>query len=122
MILTIDTVQDQGRQIVVQLKDQGRKVACQSVEAEFAQAEKLLPLVEELLKAQNIQPSALAGIEVRSKGGGFTALRIGVATANALAYAWQIPVVAAGQAHKPAGRPFSVVKPEYGQEPNINLT
>ncbi|MFH0973018.1 MAG: hypothetical protein V1768_03475 [Patescibacteria group bacterium] len=56
------------------------------------QAEKLLPAIDKLLKKNKIKLSDIKKIQVENQGGSFTALRIGVVTANALGYALGIPV------------------------------
>ena len=74
------------------------------------------------------------GIGVVSGPGGFTALRIGIVTANVLAYALNIPVVGLNQnefnSHKELvskivdklkkAKIGDIVMPEYGREPNIS--
>lgn len=57
------------------------------------QSTRLLPLIDALLRKARQPITTLKGIGVVRGPGGFTAVRIGVATANALGYALQIPVV-----------------------------
>jgi tRNA threonylcarbamoyladenosine biosynthesis protein TsaB len=91
------------------------------------QAEKLIPAIEDILLANKISAEDINKIAVVNHGGSFTSLRIGVITANALAYAWNIPVVAidsfssrkelSGQVKK-----FShhyLVEPAYDSDPQI---
>jgi hypothetical protein len=59
---------------------------------------------------------------VENKGGTFTSVRIGIVVANALGYAWGVPVtgtVTTGP-EKPVNG-YSIVRPVYDQEPNITL-
>lgn len=56
-------------------------------------AETLAERIRVFLQATRCQLHALRKIAVHSGPGGFTSLRIGVTTANALAYALGIPVV-----------------------------
>ena len=56
----------------------------------YKQTELLLKTIDSLLKAKS---SKLKAIVVVTGPGGFSAVRIGVSTANAMAYALKIPVV-----------------------------
>ena len=56
-----------------------------------SRAEDLLPRIDELLRASNIQRSDLASIAVSTGPGSFTGLRIGLATAMGLSMALGIP-------------------------------
>ncbi len=58
------------------------------VQEEFKQSELLLFEVEKILNGEIPQ-----GIIVSVGPGGFSSVRIGVATANALAFGWNVPVV-----------------------------
>ena len=63
-------------------------------------------------------------IKVENYGGSFTSLRIGVITANALAYALKIPVEANSKINhknKKFGL-YSIVEPVYDREPNIGIS
>lgn len=55
----------------------------------------LLTQIEDLLKANNVGKHSLTAIGVYQGPGSFTGLRIGIAVANALAYALHIPIAAA---------------------------
>lgn len=55
-------------------------------------AQIVLPLIEKILKKQHLLLSDLTEIKVNPGPGSFTGIRVGVAVANALAYALQIPV------------------------------
>jgi len=60
----------------------------------YGSAKTLMPAVERLLASQRLVPSSLSAIAIIRGPGSFTGLRVGVATAKAMAYALQIPVVA----------------------------
>jgi tRNA threonylcarbamoyladenosine biosynthesis protein TsaB len=60
---------------------------------ERGQAERLMPLIAESLKAAGIEPGELDLIAVTSGPGGFTGIRIGLAAARGLALAAGIPAV-----------------------------
>lgn len=70
----------------------GQILVYKKKEAEYKQSEKLLTEINRIVGAKNLLPK-LKGIIVASGPGGFTSLRIGLATANALAFSLQIPIV-----------------------------
>lgn len=107
MILYINTTH--GQEIELAIKNKEKTIASKKFQAPHAQAERLLPEIDKLLKKSKSKLNDLTEIEVENRGGSFTALRIGVVTANALGYALNIPV------NKSKG----VVKAEYSKEPNI---
>lgn len=57
------------------------------------QTELVLPMVEQLLKALQVNPNELTGIAVGLGPGAFTGVRIAVAVAQGLAYGLKLPVV-----------------------------
>jgi len=148
MILYIDT--SDAEKMTIALGKNGKVVAKRSLKAKYKQAEKLLPAIDILLKKFNVQKTLdIRGIAVVKGPGPFTALRIGVATANALAYAINKEQ---GTSNKTTKRKISVVgiskdeykdldelmqkiedkmkkakkgsiiEPEYGKEPNITVS
>ncbi|MBU0722333.1 tRNA (adenosine(37)-N6)-threonylcarbamoyltransferase complex dimerization subunit type 1 TsaB [Patescibacteria group bacterium] len=118
MTLYINTTQN--NLIEISLKDKNKLVAVKKIKSHRTQAEKLLPAIEKLLKANKLKLSNLRNIEVENQAGSFTCLRIGVVTANALAYALGIPVAGTGsQELKAKSQKFSVVEPIYDKEPEI---
>jgi hypothetical protein len=125
MRLYIDTTKRD--KVRVALKNDSKVVAQKEIFAPFAQAEKLLSLIDKVLRENKIKLKDMKGIEVNNEGGSFTALRVGVVTANALGYALGIPV---NDECRSAGwrtndefkkRGFDVVKPVYDKEPNITI-
>jgi len=122
MTLYINTVSHD--EIIIALKQGAKLIAQKKIAAYRAQAEKLLPGIDKLLKARKIKLSALWKIVVANQGGSFTSLRIGVITANALAYALKIPVVAEPKTAKKNKKfgAYSIVEPIYASEPNIGIS
>lgn len=120
MILYIDTTENGN--IRVALK-QGREVLAEKKVKAFRQeAKKLLPAIKKLLKANKYKLSDLEKVEVKNSGGSFTSLRIGVVTANALAYALNIPVIGKQgkiKISRSGKKKFNVVEPLYDREPEI---
>jgi tRNA threonylcarbamoyladenosine biosynthesis protein TsaB len=122
MILHIDTTTPD--EIIISLEKDNKFLAIKKIKAPRTQAEKLLPAIDKLLKSQKIKISRLQKIIVANFGGSFTSLRIGVITANALAYALNIPVEAAEKNQKNIKKfsGYSIVEPRYDREPNIGIS
>jgi tRNA threonylcarbamoyl adenosine modification protein YeaZ len=133
MILIIHTAD--AKQVFIGLVDKGKLVAKKKFQAQYQQAEKLLPQIDKLLKTHNLKLKTLAGITVVNGPGPFTALRIGVVTANTLASVLKIPVagikltefknidelikISEGKIKKT--KKGTIIEPFYGKEPNITL-
>jgi len=149
MILLIDTA-DQ-KKLWVGISENKSVIAQMTVQAEYRQAEKLMPTVTSLLRKTKLDLAELTGVAVVSGPGPFTALRIGVVTANALGYALGLPVagVLRAKAETPNelatsasprfaasraslgraadlalkhGKVGAQVLPKYGKEPNITMS
>ncbi len=56
-------------------------------------SEKLLPVIEWLLKEADVDKKGIEAVSVSTGPGSFTALRIGISTAKALAFSLKIPIV-----------------------------
>lgn len=113
------------------LRERGKIVARKTIKTNFNQSEKLWPNLDKLLKAHKIKPpfahtskatedkpTTLKKIVVASAGGSFTSLRIGIAAANALAFAWGIKVEDE-QGHFKRSGGLQIVEPVYDREANI---
>jgi tRNA A37 threonylcarbamoyladenosine modification protein TsaB len=107
------------------------------VRKSYRQSELLLKTIEQTLSGLNLGLKDLKGIIVVSGPGAFSALRIGVTTANALGYSLGVSVVGVevlendklervfeeGLLKLKGKKKFemkAVVVPEYGREPNIS--
>jgi tRNA threonylcarbamoyladenosine biosynthesis protein TsaB len=117
MTLYIDT-SDRSK-ITIALKTGTKNLAAKSFLAPQKQAEKLLVEIDRLLQKSKKKLTDLKQITVMDQGSSFTALRIGVLTANALAYALNIPVVSASGRKTLVKKNIRVVAPEYDRLPNI---
>ena len=97
MLLYIDTTFNDKIQIALfsKKKNSYLLLSLKEISANRQQSEKLLPGIINLLKKNSCDFKDLKMIAVSNEGGSFTSLRIGVVTANALAYALGIKVRAA---------------------------
>jgi len=118
MILYIDTTK--GDQVTLELREEGKIIAQKIFLAPRAQAEELLPAIEKIIKSRGLTLARIKKIEVANVGGGFSALRIGVVTANALAYTLGVPVEGSDKKAKKTGK-IQVVVPRYDREPSITV-
>jgi len=131
MILIIHTA-DQS-QVLLALAKASKLIAQKRFKAQYQQGEKLLLAIDDLLQAKNYKLKAIKGIAVISGPGPFTALRIGVATANTLAWALGVPIIGiklnefqdldqlAAVAEKKIKKASAgkIIEPFYDKEPNI---
>lgn len=77
----------------VALVNQTTLLAELTIQIRKTHSEQLMPHIAELLGFAGIKPADLAAIAVSIGPGSFTGLRIGLATAKAIAYAQSIPLV-----------------------------
>lgn len=90
MILSIETSTDVCS---VALHNQGKLVSyLESLEA-YSHAERLAPLIDEILTDNTIKRSELTAVAVSAGPGSYTGLRIGTSTAKGLCYALNIPLI-----------------------------
>ena len=130
--LFIDT--SQATEMTIGLRSADNFLVRKKISAPRRQSEKLLPAIDKLLASRGLTLINLKKIAVVNRGDSFTALRIGVLTANALAYALSIPVTsvnlfsetlkkAQAKTHTFSKR-FSgqaIVEPIYNRDANIGI-
>jgi len=63
------------------------------VQTRKTHSERLMPHIEQLLELGQVAKEDITAIAVSIGPGSFTGLRIGLATAKALAYVWNVPVI-----------------------------
>lgn len=63
------------------------------VQTKKTHSERLMPHIEQLLELGQVAKEDITAIAVSIGPGSFTGLRIGLATAKALAYVWNVPVI-----------------------------
>lgn len=118
MILEIDT--SEYNEIKLSIED-GEKVISEKFEVSKSQSEKLLPLIVGLLGKNGYKLMDMTKIKVENRGASFTSLRVGVVTANALAYALKIPIISKnGTVNKVDN--IEMVEADYDREPNITIS
>ncbi len=122
MTLFIDTTLPEY--IILELQLKNASVIRKKIKTAKRQGEKLIPSLASLLSANKLRLRDIKKISVVNQGGSFTALRIGVITANALAYALNIPIEASGADNKSDKnlRKFGshkIVVPQYYSLPEI---
>jgi tRNA A37 threonylcarbamoyladenosine modification protein TsaB len=101
--------------IILELRQNKKVISRKEITALHNQAEKLLPAIVAMLKNNKKKLSDLKDILVETRGEGFTSLRIGVVTANTLAYALKIPL------NTPKKGRVKLAKPEYSKPASITL-
>lgn len=124
MILALKTA---GTEAEISLINTGTTVASARWEAGRRLSDELHGRILELLASSNLTLSDIAGIIIFSGPGSFTSLRIGHATANALADGLKIPVVGCsgedwqkqGSRLLPTAKPAQPALPHYGSEAHI---
>ncbi|MFH1413162.1 MAG: hypothetical protein ABIG10_04045 [bacterium] len=117
MELFIDTTDKDN--MILKIEDNGFKIK-KSIKVNRNQAEKLLPELNKLLLKHKLKLSDVSKIVVENNKGSFTSLRIGIATANALAYALQIPVEDIN-GKSISKKHIKLVRPEYEKEVMITI-
>ena len=81
-----------SKQITIQLEINGKKVEKILSDSKLLRSEAALPLIDNLLKKNDLTLKDLDGIDVFEGPGSFTGLRVGISIANALGFLLQIPV------------------------------
>jgi tRNA threonylcarbamoyladenosine biosynthesis protein TsaB len=117
MILTIDSSTQLTRLALFQ---DGAELDFAEWQSSFNQSEELLAKIDELLLRNNYTKNDIQAIGINLGPGSYTGIRIGVATANALVFALNIPVVSIDQISDIKNTKFSSpVLPIYNREPHI---
>ncbi|MFH1366466.1 MAG: tRNA (adenosine(37)-N6)-threonylcarbamoyltransferase complex dimerization subunit type 1 TsaB [Patescibacteria group bacterium] len=130
MYLIINTAKQNEIRVAIAL---GKKIIQKKLKIEFHESEKLLPLLDSLLKENKIKLKDLKAIFVVVGPGPFTSLRIGITVANTLAFSLNIHVIGfkseefsglkdiikKGEKRLVTRRKASFVFPHYGMRPHI---
>ncbi|MCJ7804637.1 tRNA (adenosine(37)-N6)-threonylcarbamoyltransferase complex dimerization subunit type 1 TsaB [Patescibacteria group bacterium] len=149
-ILTIDTTNPEKTAILLAIyhytssstprrcKSGGVRIIGKKVwRARTHQSEELLPAIDKLLKQSKVKTENLGFIIVCIGPGSFTGIRVGVATANAMALALGIPVIGIkakdeniekitqegfNEFKKGKTRKGVIARPFYDKKPNITIS
>lgn len=89
LTLAIDTA---TKVCAVGLCREGQVLAEYRIDMGMTHSEGLMPQLEQLLKRTGITKNEIELLAVSMGPGSFTGLRIGLASAEAMAYSWQIPI------------------------------
>jgi tRNA threonylcarbamoyladenosine biosynthesis protein TsaB len=109
LILNIDTATTTGS---VSLSCDGQVIQTLVNEKQQDHAATMILFVQQILKEQGILPAALDAIAVSAGPGSYTGLRVGVATAKGLCYAWHKPLLAISTLQMMAQGLISTLKDE----------
>ncbi len=91
LLLNIET---SARICSVSISQSGTVLATQEEEAPQSHGERIIPLVQHLMKKCNVDVSDLEGVALSKGPGSYTGLRIGASTAKGICYAREIPLIA----------------------------
>jgi tRNA A37 threonylcarbamoyladenosine modification protein TsaB len=131
MILIVNTtIRDR---VLLGLIKNGKLIDRYNEIVNYRQAEKLLIIVDKLLRAHKLKVKNLHGVVVVVGPGGFSSVRLGIILANTLGYSLDIPVVGlvatdfenleklakSGFRKIKNKKSFNMAQPFYGGEPNI---
>ena len=124
MLLFIDPAQIDKTTIAL-VND--KKIFKKSWLSRFKQSETLLTQIKKFFRAQKINWKNISKIAVVSGPGPFSRIRTGVAMANALAFALDIPVISVNESEtdlfkiqKKSGQ--KMIKPAYGKSAHITYS
>ncbi len=121
MILIINTSNNDYIELI--LEKDNKILKRKKVLARRRQAEKLLPSIDKLLTSANCNLKLIKKIKVAHQGDSFTSLRIGILTANALAYALGIKVETINFTKKniKSFGDFNIIIPVYNHNLDIKI-
>lgn len=88
-ILLIDT--SNNKEIKIGIKKEG-KIYFLKQKTNHQKAQVALPMIDKLLKEQDLRLKDLTLIEVKTGPGSFTGIRVGMSIANTLSFALKIPI------------------------------
>nr|MDD2807104.1 tRNA (adenosine(37)-N6)-threonylcarbamoyltransferase complex dimerization subunit type 1 TsaB [Patescibacteria group bacterium] len=134
MILLINTAE--SAVVFVGLLNNGILIDSLILSGHQRQSDKLLALIDKILRNNKVKLATIKGIAVVKGPGSFTSLRIGVVVANTLAWSLKLPILGVlvsdfeskskivkleNKIKAAQGKAPKIIEPVYGAEPNITL-
>ncbi len=89
VVLFIDTSSNEKAEVALEIDGKMQEV---TKKLDRRKAQIVLPMINTLLKKNDLSPLDLTGIEVKTGPGSFTGLRVGVSIANTLGMYLEIPI------------------------------
>lgn len=124
MILYIDTSEADWiiLALIIKIKNSEREIARKKWTAKNkTQSEKLLICIDKFLKSEKITWQKITAIKVKNEGASFTGLRLGVITANSLAWSKDLKIIATKNSYlKKNG--IKMIRPIYNRKPDIVIS
>src|SRR3989338_1431779 len=132
MVLAIDTMRDCA--ISVFLGDRERIIAQKEYTGDYKVGERMVEAVSAAMHSKSAEEIEAIGVTI--SGSSFTSVRIGIAVANALGFAWGVHVIGIGSevkgrmaqefvlyvyAHMQKAKKGRYAFPVYEKEPNITI-
>ncbi|MCX6808381.1 MAG: tRNA (adenosine(37)-N6)-threonylcarbamoyltransferase complex dimerization subunit type 1 TsaB [Candidatus Berkelbacteria bacterium] len=113
-------VSSEGPETIIGLMNMsGDFIDKESRSMRFNQSEELLVFIDSILTRNNITNGDLSAIEVVKGPGSYTGLRVGLTTANFLAFSLDIPIISQREKIGKDSHFKNFVIPEYGSVPLI---
>lgn len=117
------------------ISKKGDILISKKIKSEYQQSEKLLSNIEKILLDSKKKLQDLKGVICITGPGGFTSLRIGITTANTIAWTLNIPIVGLESKNDQDNldlinnefkgiiklKKFKQILPKYGRGPNITM-
>lgn len=88
-ILVIDTSDSKNIRVGIKINGKSKYI---SSKAKVLKAQAVLPLIDKILKVNNLKLKDINEIKVNTGPGSFTGLRVGISIANALGVFLKIPI------------------------------
>ena len=93
ILLALETSGRSGSVAILSVSGECMQCESELLDANAGSARTLAPAIHRLLTRRSLHPSDLTAIAVITGPGSFTGLRVGVATAKAMAYALRLPTI-----------------------------